>query len=186
MPFLEAIFVCASSGNPMKRVAEIRAIAGQGLEGDRYALGTGYYSPRDTEDSADEMPDWSVARASSRPRDWGGCQLTLIEGEALDRMRDLHGAHVQEGEHRRNLVTRGLALRELAGHRLRIGEVLLEYERPRPPCGYVERITQKGMTKALGVGAGICVRVVTSGILREGAVIEVLPPGDGHVSRRLP
>jgi len=72
------------------------------------------------------------------------CEVTLIEG-----------IHVHNGEHRRNIVTRGLALRELEGTRLRIGDVLLEYDRPRPPCSYVERLTEKGMTRALGEGAGI-------------------------------
>ena len=100
-------------------------------------------------------------------------------------VRTAHGSHMLNGEHRRNIVTRGLALRELEGKRLRIGDVLLDYDRPRPPCGYVERLTEKGMTRALGDGAGICVRVLSSGILRERAEIEVL---QSHLpaKRRLP
>ena len=159
---IEAIFVTAKAGEPMRRVSEVEAIAGVGLRGDRYAEGAGYYSPLDDV-----------------------CELTLIEGEVLDAIWEGRGIHVHNGEHRRNIVTRGLSLGNLPGKRLRIGDVLLEYDRPRPPCGYVERLTEKGMTRALGEGAGICVRVLSSGTLREGAEIEVLE-SDRPVRRRLP
>ena len=161
-PSIEAIFIAPRAGEKMVRVAEVQAIAGRGLEGDRYAVGTGYYAPDDV------------------------CEVTLIEGEALDVIRAVHGVHVHDGEHRRNVVTRGLLLRDLRGKQLRIGEVLLEYDCPRPPCGYVERITEKGMTRALGEGAGIGVRVLSSGILREGSSIEVIIPEDYRTPRVLP
>jgi MOSC domain-containing protein YiiM len=112
--------------------------------------------------------------------------VTLIEGEVLDRIREVHGVHVHDGEHRRNIVTRGVALEELRGKRLRIGEVLLEYDGPRPPCSYVQRITEPGMTRALGEGAGICARVLEGGVLREGMEIEVIVPEGYREGRVLP
>jgi len=160
--YIEAIFVAAKGGEPMTRVTEVEAVAGVGLRDDRYATGTGYYAPFDV------------------------CEVTLIEGEVLDFIRDNHGIRVHHGEHRRNLVTRGLSLRELAGRRLRIGDVLLEYDCPRPPCGYVERLTEKGMTRALGEGPGICLRVLETGIIREGAAIEIVSGPSPHSVRRLP
>jgi MOSC domain-containing protein YiiM len=160
-PHIEAIFITPCAGFPMIRVPEVRAIAGRGLEGDRYAQNAGYYS-----------------------RLGGGCELTLIEGEVLDAITTDRGLQVRHGEHRRNLVTRGLVLRELHGTRLCIGDVLLEYDRPRPPCGHVERLTEKGMTRALGLGAGVAVRILASGLLRAGAEIELLPGGVPR--RRLP
>lgn len=144
---LEAIFISAARGLPMRRVSEVEAIAGSGLSGDRYQTGKGYYSRADP------------------------CQVTLIETEALEIMQALFRVRVSCGEHRRNLVTSGVPLRELAGWTFRIGEVRLLYERPRPPCGYLERITQKGMTRALGEGAGICAQIQTSGWIREGDAI---------------
>src|SRR3954467_978076 len=108
---LEAIYICDAAGRPMRRCEEIEAIAGRGLEGDRYFLGTGYYSGRDD------------------------CQVTLIESEALERMAAGFDVRVAAGEHRRNLVTRGIELRQLEGKRLHLGETILQYERPRPPCG---------------------------------------------------
>ena len=149
-PLLEALFIAPAAGQPMRRVTEVRAVAGQGLEGDRYALGTGYYSAR------------------------YDCEVTLIEGEVLDAIEAEQGPAVQDGQHRRNLVTRGLRLRDLEGCQLRIGEVLLAWHRPRPPCDYVQRLTEPGMTKALGKGAGIGMRVVVGGLLREGMEIVVV------------
>ncbi len=147
---VEALFITPSKGLPMCRVSEVQTIAGQGLAGDRYALGTGYYSRR------------------------YDCEVTLIEGEVLDLVEAEDGLAVREGQHRRNIVTRGLRLRSLEGCRLRIGDVLLEYHRPRPPCDYLQRITQPGMTKALGRGAGIGMRVISGGLLFEGAEIEIV------------
>jgi hypothetical protein len=41
---VEAIFVAPQAGAPMRQLAEVRAIAGPGLDGDRYALGRGTFS----------------------------------------------------------------------------------------------------------------------------------------------
>jgi len=160
MPVIEAIFIAPAKGCPMQRVASVQAIAGKGLEGDRYALGTGYYSGR------------------------YDCEVTLIEGEVLDLIEAENGPLSCEGQHRRNLVTRGLSLRNMEGCRLRIGEVLLEYHRPRPPCDYLQRLTQPGMTKALGPGAGIGMSILNGGVLREGQEIEVV--AGAIQKRRLP
>lgn len=162
-PCIEALFIAPAAGQAMRRMPEVLAMAGRGLQGDRYALGTGYYSRR------------------------YDCEVTLIEAEVLEAIAaSAEGVAVGEGQHRRNIVTRGLRLRELEGCRLKIGEVVLQFHRPRPPCDYLQRITQPGMTKALGRGAGIGMRVLTGGLLREGAVVEVLPGSLVAPRRRLP
>jgi MOSC domain-containing protein YiiM len=149
--WIEAIYVTGEGGQPMRRMEEAKAVAGQGLDGDRYLLGSGYWTGRDYV-----------------------CQVTLIEGEALDRITAERGVAVGEGQHRRNLVTRGVALADLAGHRFAIGDAVLEYDRPRPPCRYIATITEAGMTRALGGGrGGVCARVVTSGGVRVGDAIEL-------------
>jgi len=154
-----AIYIAEKAGAPMTRLAAVDAIAGAGLAGDRYLSGIGYYSPRDV------------------------CQLTLIEEEALDRMSAQHGISVHDGEHRRNLVTRGLRFPDLRGRRFSIGGVVAEYDRSRPPCGYLERITQPGMLRAMGEGAGICAAIVSGGMIREGDHIRLLPD---PATRRIP
>jgi MOSC domain-containing protein YiiM len=153
-PFVEAIFVTARGGEPMRRVSEVRAIEG-GLEGDRYRSHQGYWSPLGDE-----------------------CQVTLIEAEALDDIEERGLAHVKEGQHRRNIVIRGADLRSLAGHRFTIGEAILAYDRPRPPCRYIASITEPTMTRALAARrGGICASVVRSGVMRVGdqLVVEAGP-----------
>jgi MOSC domain-containing protein YiiM len=147
VPKVEAIYVADAAGEPVRRLPEAVAVAGQGLVADRYLRGDGHFSGDDT------------------------CEVTLIEGEALERMEVKFGVHVKHGEHRRNIVTRGIALDDLRGQRFTVGEAILEYDSPRPPCGYLERITERGMAKAMMEGPGICARIVRGGALREGDAI---------------
>lgn len=140
--FVEKIFIAPVGGACMQAVEEVEALAGQGLRGDRYTTKSGYWTRVDE------------------------CQVTLIEAEHLEEIFRTAGIRVQDGEHRRNLVTRGVRLEDLAGKRFRIGEAVLEFDRPRPPCSYVQALTEPGMTKALVRRGGICARVVQSGAIR--------------------
>ncbi len=140
---VERIFVTDEGGEPMRRVEEIEATEG-GLRGDRYLKGTGYYSPTDV------------------------CEVTLIAAEGLDSL-EAEGIAVGDGQHRRNLVVRGVDLNALRGQRFTVGEVELVYDRPRPPCSYIERLTQRGMLRGLARhGGGICARVAVVGTIRTG------------------
>lgn len=148
---VEAIFVTAKGGEPMVRVEEVKAVKDGGLEGDRYMTRTGYWT------NIDE------------------CQVTLIEGEVLDGIEAEGDVRVKDGQHRRNIVTRGVELETLVGKRFRVGEAEMIFDRPRPPCGYIQTITQKGMTKALGgLRGGICARVLESGPIRPGDTVEIV------------
>ena len=144
---VEAIFIAGKGGDPMQRVEEAEAVKDGGLRGDRYMERTGYWTDVDE------------------------CQVTLIEGEILDRIGDVK---VQSGEHRRNIVTRGVTLMKLVGKRFRVGEAELIFDRPRPPCGYIQTITEMGMTRALGgFSGGICARVLLDGVIRPGDAIDL-------------
>jgi len=148
--FVEAIFIAPQGGAAMQKMDEVEAVAGAGVRGDRYMSRSGYWSMVDE------------------------CEVTLIEGETLDQIHSETNLRVLSGEHRRNVVTRGIRLEELTGKRFAIGEAVFEYDRPRPPCGYIQSITQPGMTRALlGERGGICARVVKSGAIRAGDRIEV-------------
>ena len=140
---IEKIFITSKGGEPMQPLAEVEAVEGRGLRGDRYLARTGYWT------SVDE------------------CEVTLIQGEDLDEITSTTPLRVLNGEHRRNLVTRGIELMDLLGQRFQIGEAVLEYDRPRPPCTYIQGLTgQQGLTTALGRRGGICVRVLKSGKIR--------------------
>jgi len=147
---IEGIFVTGAGGAPMQAVEQVEAVEGAGLRGDRYAKRSGYWS------GVDE------------------CEVTLIEGEDLDEIVSA-GLRVTNGEHRRNLVTRGVQLEELYGRRFKVGETVLEFDRPRPPCTYIQGLTgQPGMTKALGRRGGICARVVQGGVIKVSDSITLL------------
>ena len=147
---VEEIYVTGKGSSPMERVEEIRAVENGGLEGDRYKEGTGYWT------SYGDV-----------------CEVTLIEGEDLDEIEN-EGLGVKYGEHRRNIITRGVDLERLRGSRFRIGEAVLEYDRPRPPCKHIQDMTEPGMTRALKRRGGICARVVEGGLIRPRDEISVL------------
>jgi MOSC domain-containing protein YiiM len=147
---LEAIFVTESGGAPMRRTDAIEAVVGIGLQGDRYSTHRGHWSPDDE------------------------CEVTLVAGEVLDEIATGYGAAVHNGQHRRNLVTRGVDLGRLTGHSFTIGVVEFAFDRPRPPCSYIATITEPAMTRALGARrGGLCARVVRGGTLHVGDPIAV-------------
>ena len=148
---IEDIFIAPTGGAPMRRVHLVQAEAGAGLTGDRYRDRTGYWT------NVDE------------------CQVTLIAAESLEAIAAAGAIEVGAGQHRRNIVTRGVDLHSLQGKRFAVGRAVFEYDRPRPPCGYIQGLTQRGMTKALGGDrGGICARVVASGTISRNDAIEVL------------
>jgi hypothetical protein len=83
------------------------------------------------------------------------------------RVCEVTGVGVKNGEHRRNVVTRGISLKALRrGERFGVGEVVFEYRGPRSVCRYIERLTEPGMTQALKGRGGICARVIENGTVR--------------------
>ena len=151
---VEEIYITDRGSAPMERVDEVEAVAGKGLRGDRYMMGTGYWSTYDL------------------------CQVTLIAAEDIEHIARETDLEITAGQHRRNIITRGLDLDLLIGKTFRVGEALFEYDRPRPPCRYVQSITQPGMTKALRGKAGICCRILESGMIRASDPIVVTEPAE--------
>ena len=147
---VEEIFVTREGSAAMERVDEVTTVEGCGIQGDRYCEGNGYWTGLDYV-----------------------CQVTLIPAEDLDHIEKELGIRVKNGEHRRNIVTRGIRLDELRGKRFRIGEAVLEYDRPRPPCRHIQDLTEPGMTRALKGRGGICARFVTAGRMRANDTLEV-------------
>ena len=147
---VEGIYVTPEGSRTMERVDEVTTVEGCGIEGDRYCEGTGFWT-----------------------RYGDVCQVTLIEAEDLDFIASELGISVREGQHRRNVVTRGVRLLDLRKKRFRVGEALLEFDRSRPPCRHVQDLSEPGMTRALKNRGGICARVVEAGRIRAQDAIEV-------------
>jgi mutator protein MutT len=143
---VEAIHLAAAAGEPVREVELVRANAGVGLEGDRYALGRGHYSP-----------DLRVSR-----------DLTLIEAEVIEDLARDHGIQLAPGETRRNLTTRGIRLNDLVGRRFWVGEVLCEGTRLCEPCRYLTELTGKPLLRALVHRGGLRADIVRGGRIRRG------------------
>jgi MOSC domain-containing protein YiiM len=152
---VEAIHIASGAGAPMQSMSEIDAVAGVGLAGDRYSAGLGFYS--------------------ARPTDPGAREVTLFEAEVLERLSSEHGIVLGVADHRRNLTIRGVRLGGLLGHRFRIGEVVLEGVKDCPPCDHLEQLTGKPVLQPLVHSGGLRARVLESGTIRVGDVIEAAP-----------
>ena len=150
MGTVHEIYIATQGSAHMQKVDAAEAVASRGLKGDRYCESTGYYSG------------------------WDECQVTLIEAEELEAIAAGSGLRVLNGQHRRNIVTRGVRLDDLVGQAFRAGEAVLAFDRPRPPCAYIQSITEPGMTRALAGKSGICALVVQGGVIRPGDEITVL------------
>ncbi len=139
-----SIHIAPAASAPMQSVESTLAIAGQGLEGDRYASKSGTYSATDS----------------------GGRHVTLIESEAVDALNAKLGTQFGVGEMRRNIVTRGIALNHLVGREFTVGEVRLVGIRLCEPCEHLESLTAKGLISTMLHRCGLRTEIVTEGTIR--------------------
>jgi MOSC domain-containing protein YiiM len=146
-----AIHVASGAGAPMQPLASAEAIAGEGLRGDRYQTGAGFYS--------------------AVPTDPGARELTLIAEETLAAVLAETGIDLPLHEHRRNITTRGIDLPSLLGQRFRLGEVICEGVRDCPPCNHLEKLTGKAVLAPLVHRGGLRARIVIGGTIRVGDTI---------------
>jgi len=147
---LSGIFIAEKAGMPMRAMSNVEAIINKGLSGDRYLNKTGYWDPVE------------------------GCQVTLISAHDLKQAKRNSELSFDKGEHRRNLVITGIKTRALEGKEFQIGEAIFSYEKPRPPCGYLNKIQGKGMALALSYNSGVCLRVIKGGRLCVGDAVLIL------------
>jgi MOSC domain-containing protein YiiM len=119
---------------PMIPVTEVIAVAGKGLQGDRYAGESGKRG------------------------------LTLIQAEHLPVIAALAGhGQVAASLLRRNVVISGLPVIALKGRRFRIGEILLEGTDSCDPCSRMEAALGPGGFNAMRGHGGLCARIVEGG-----------------------
>ncbi|WP_206338554.1 MOSC domain-containing protein [Antarcticimicrobium sediminis] len=123
-------------------------LQGLGIEGDRYALGTGKYSP---------FPDIR--------------EVTLIEIETLTALKRDHGIDLAPEEHRRNLTTENVPLNHLVGKRFWVGHVLLEGGRLNTPCRYLDLVTRKSVNDILLHRSGLNCSIIQGGKISVGDTI---------------
>ena len=142
---VEGIFIGPEETLP-EPVERVRAVAGSGLEGNRY-----FY---------DEAPP--------------GRALTLIQAEALQGMRADTGIELSAAESRRNVLTSGIDLNALVGKRFRVGDVECLGVELCHPCSSLEKLTQKGVIKGLVNRGGLNADILTDGEMSVGDRVEEL------------
>jgi len=138
---VDALAVAAAAAEPARLLHTARAIAGQGLEGDRHVAGTGTFP-------------------SGRP----GSALTMIEAEVCESFEP----PLTPGEHRRNVVTRGIDLNALVGHDFTIGEVLCRGMRLCEPCTVLQRYAGRPVLRALVHRGGLRADILRDGEIKIG------------------
>ena len=146
-----SIHLARAGGAPVEEVAEVRAVAGKGLDGDRYFTGSGTYS---------------------KPRHDPAAEATLIESEALDALKRENGIELVPGASRRNIMTHGIALNDLVGREFTVGAVRLRGIRLCEPCAHLQKLTQSGVMRGLAHRGGLNAEILTDGVIRVGDSID--------------
>lgn len=149
-----AIALAERATDAMVGVDSATALAGRGLDGDRYAAKAGTFTPAG-----------DLAR---------GYDLTLVEVEVLDGLTLPGGGRIGYVEARRNVVTRGIDLNALVGRRFRVGDVECLGQRLCEPCSHLERLTAPGSLRGLIHRGGLRADVVGDGEVVVGAAIETI------------
>lgn len=150
---IQAIYIASRAKQPLHGLVQVRAVPGQGLEGDRYFLGHG------------SLSRWPGA----------GRQVSLIEHETLEEVHRESGLDLGDGRSRRNLVTRGVRLNDLKGCTFRIGTAVLRGVGLCQPCGHLERLAGPGAFAALKGRGGLRAEVLVEGVIRVNDLVEILP-----------
>ena len=151
-----ALYTCITAGAPMQCHPAAQAIAGRGIDGDRYALNQGAYS--------------GALRPAIR-------HVTLIAQEAIDVS---NGRLIEQGlptfdaqEIRRNILTEGIDLNVLVGAVFAVGSIKLRGSEETIPCKRISALTQKvGFFEAFASRGGIRAEVLTSGRIKVGDPVE--------------
>ena len=141
MGSVKLICISEIAGHEPVMVEAAEAIPARGLKGDRYCS-------NDTK--------------SSR-------QITLIESENIDDFNRATGANLAYNLFRRNLVTKGVRLNDLVGHRLILGEVHLHCHELCEPCRSLqEKLKIPDLVTRLVHKGGICCEILTNGKINVG------------------
>jgi MOSC domain-containing protein YiiM len=136
---VEAIILRPVRAGKTVAVTEVRAVAGQGLEGDH-----GF------------------------PADMPEREITLIEAEAIEALAREEQLSLGIGEPRRNIVTRGVPLNHLVDREFHVGETTLRGIKLCEPCGHLEKLTQPGVREGLMHRGGLRACIIQGGTIRVG------------------
>jgi MOSC domain-containing protein YiiM len=132
-------------------VERVTAIAGRGLEGDRYFI--------------------SANEAGKHPNE----EVTLIAVEALEDFERESGIKVTPAESRRQVATHGIDLNPLVGRRFRVGPLECEGTELCEPCTHLQGLTQPGVLKGLVHRGGLRAMILNGGEIAVGDPVAPIP-----------
>ncbi len=145
-----SVHIASEAGQRMQTLKEVRAVAGKGIEGDRYFKEIGYFSHN---------------KGPHR-------QVTLFENEVLDTLKRDNGLELSADECRMNIITRGVPLTHLVGKTFRVGRTVLRGVRLNEPCEHLEDVVGKKVVKHLLHRCGLFAEVLEEGLIRPGDLVE--------------
>ena len=146
---VEGIYLKPAAGELPLGVDEVKALAGEGLQGDPYV------------------------DAGEGGEPGKGYHLTLISREAIEELA-AEGTMLVPGESRRQLETLGVDLDTLVGRRFRVGDVECLGVRVCAPCKKLQKLTGKEVLLGLKGKGGLRADIMSSGVIRVGDAIEAL------------
>jgi MOSC domain-containing protein YiiM len=141
------ILIAPSPASAMVSVSNARAVPGRGLEGDRYFVGVGTFSPQP------QKPDF---------------ELTLIEQENVSAFAHESGLRFSPAHARRNVVTRGVRLNDMVGREFFIGAVRVRGLRLCEPCSHLAKFTFPAALSGLVHKGGLRAQILSEGDIRVG------------------
>ena len=139
-PRVVSICISAKAGDLMREVEEVMAIAGAGLEGDRYCSAKGSFN--------NGIP--------------GKRQVTLINGLFFE------GTGFDYIDSRRNIVVYDVELMWLIGREFRVGESLFRGVKYADPCNRPNTLAgkERSFKEAFFDRGGLIAEIVEEGIIR--------------------
>lgn len=137
-----AIFTAPKKHVPLVSRDEIAAVAGQGLEGDRYFNADGWDEPKR--------------------------ELTLVELEAVEAANRDYDLGLELVDMRRQIVTKGVALNHLIGREFTVGNVKCRGVKLNEPCNHLRKLADKPLIKPMIHRGGLRAQILESGTIRVG------------------
>jgi len=144
------ILISPSPASAMQPTWEVRVVPGKGLVGDRYFFGAGTFSPHP------QKPDF---------------EITFIEREKIEAFARDSGLAFTAALARRNIVTEGVDLNELAGKEFLVGDVRIRGIRLCEPCNYLAKTSFPETLKGLVNKGGLRAQIVSEGVIHVGDCI---------------
>ena len=141
-----ALQITPEMGKPLTTKKRVKAVAGRGIEGDRYFTQSGTFSKKKPFDK----------------------QITLMELESLEALARDYGIALSPREARRNVTTRGVALNHLVGEEFMVGGARLRGIELCEPCKYLEGLTQEGVREGLVHRGGLRAQILGTGEIAVG------------------